>query len=153
MKEAPSAERLELAALEASGEYVFHGSGDDLIALEPRQAIDTKKGPDGPPAVFASNKADYAIFMAIVNKENCPHGSRSRAGARSGVLSFGMTPETAKQLTDEAGGYVYVFDKAQFTPRERGGVEYVSYERVEPVRKIRVGKRDLPDNITLFEGE
>lgn len=93
--------------------------------------------------------------MAIVNKYNCPRGSRSRSGTTNndGVieLNFGMTKETSEQLQDAASGWVYVFDKNQFASHPtKAGVEFVSYGNVVPLRKIRVSRRDLPSNIDIF---
>lgn len=154
-----SPEKQELLALEAEQKYVFHGTGVDVEKLEPRQAVDTETGPDGEPAVFASDRADYAIFMAIVNHANCPSGARSRAGAfadatESGIkyrLDFGMSADTVAQLQEDAVGWVYVFDKQQFLPyKAKEGVEFVSNMHVAPIRKIRVAKRDLPEGIEVF---
>ena len=70
----------ELKKFEKSGEYVFHGSENLVEEFEPMQAYTMKNWkqiPDGKPAVFASPFLDYAIFMAIINKKNCPKGFRS----------------------------------------------------------------------------
>jgi len=154
--ESLSAEKQELLNLEAENAFVFHGSGADLETIEPRQAIDTEAGPDGEPAIFASDKAEYAIFMAIVNKRNCPRGSYTRSGAviSDGVphLHFDMSKDTAEQLQDSATGWVYVFNKSDFVPHPtKEGVEFVSYKAAAPVRKIRVAKPDLPEHITVFD--
>lgn len=159
--ESASPEKQELHALEREGIYVFHGTGADVDELEPRQAIDMKRGPDGDPGVFASNKADYAIFMAIVNKYNCHSGARSRAGATFGpddtmTMKFGMSMETAQQLeaNPSATGWVYVFEKNQFV--SHGGdrtIEFVSHAPVRPLKKIKVSKRDLPEGIEVFESK
>ena len=152
-----SPERRELHALEKEDKYVFHGSGSDVASLEPRQAHDDIIGPDGSPAVFASNVADYAIFMAIFNKRNCPQGSSTSAGAKTdeehGLIEmrFAATRDTLDQLKDDAAGWVYVFNKTDFTRRLRGGVEYVSDGPVTPIKKIQVSTRDLPKNIAIRE--
>ncbi|HEV8666525.1 MAG TPA: hypothetical protein VN665_01595 [Candidatus Paceibacterota bacterium] len=146
--------KLQLLKLEEEGETVFHGSGEDLESLEPRQAIDTERGPDGEPAVFASSKADYAIFMAIINLRNCPRGARSNSGASfdehgEATLRFGATKDTLDQLTDSAEGWVYVFDKNKFKPKEKDTVEFVTHEPIIPLQKIKVTKADLPKNIEV----
>ena len=166
MEQAPKPEKLELSPdkeellrLEQTGEYVFHGTGADLDELHPQQAIDIEKGPDGSPAVFASSKADYAIFMAIVHKKNAPEGTHSKAGATSFDdgsirMKFGATQKTLDQLQESASGWVYVFDAKDFAPRpDHGarGVEYVSYKTVQPVQKILVHKADLPEEISVIE--
>lgn len=151
-----SFEKAELLALESTGLYVFHGSGEDLQELEPRQAYDDKFGADGLPAVFASSHCEYALFMAIVNKKNCPLGARSSAGATTNpgttpILRFGMSQKSLAQLTDASYGFVHVFLKNDFLPRDdNGGVEYVSHKPIKPIKSIRVLKRDLPASFELI---
>lgn len=158
-----SLERQELLRLEnefdADGKciYVFHGSDADVDQLDPRQAVDVVRGPDGEPAVFASDKTDFAIFFAIMNKTNCPKGSRTRAGAEvddekgTAELKFGATQETLDQIQDDASGWVYVFKKEDFNQRPDGGVEYTSKKPVEPFKKVKVFKRDLPENVEIIK--
>lgn len=144
----------KLFHIEVMGKYVFHGSDGDIEEFEPRQAHNYVNGtniPDGEPAIFAISKADYAIFLAIVNKHNCPKGSRSSAGMRDGNLKFKATEETLSQLQDSASGYVYVFNNDQFSQRREGGVEFVSFQNVTPIEKIKVTKMDLPEQIEIIE--
>lgn len=150
-----SPEKRELLALERTGQFVFHGSGEDLSILEPHQAIDDERGPDGLPAVFASPMAEYAIFMAIVSRKNCPLGSKSNTGTRTESdgtvhLEFGATQATLDQLQESATGWVYVFNKSEFRQREGGAAEYMSHAAVRPINKIKVAKRDLPTNIRII---
>lgn len=120
---AESSGREKLQSLEASGKYLFHGSEDPNIdSFEPRQAHNYRGGvqePDGEPAVFASDKADYAILMALVNKKNCPKGYESSAGTVDDekgniVLQLKAKKSALEQLNDESFGYVYIFDKDAF---------------------------------------
>ncbi len=159
MKNIPSG-RKELQKLEAEDRYVFHGSENpDLDSLEPRQGYNYKNGvkePDGDPAVFASNKADYAIFMALINKHNCPKGYSSSAGTIDNekaeiVLQLRVRKDAFEQLTEDSSGFVYIFDKNQFTPRKDRGVEYISNVTVSSIKKIKVNKKDLPPYIEVFE--
>ncbi len=158
-----SLERQELLRLEnefdADGKciYVFHGSDADVDQLDPRQAVDVVRGPDGPPAVFASDRADFAIFFAIINRKNCPEkGAWLRAGAdfdEKGIAvpKFETTQETLNQIQDNASGWVYVFKKEDFNQRPDGGVEYTSKKPVEPFKKVKVFKRDLPENVEIIK--
>jgi hypothetical protein len=142
----------ELSALEASGKYVFHGSPYEVEEFEPRQAhdfIDGEQFPDGEPAIFASPRADYAFFMAIINKVNCPAGFRASSGARGGTLSFRATRETLAQLSPETSGYVYVFDRAKFERRDE--FEYFSIGKRVPLRRIEVWYKDFKPAIELME--
>lgn len=143
----------KLLELEESGNFVFHGSGFKISEFEPRQAcnyINGKQIPDGKPAVFASSAVEYAIFMAIINKINCPKGCRSSAGGMAGALRFRATKETLEQVSEQASGWVYYFDKDTFEPRSEQESEFVSYDRAAPVGKIKVLKTDLPDSIELI---
>lgn len=159
-----SAERLfsskeKLKDLETEGRYVFHGSDNQNIdEFEPRQSYnhnnDGTKEKDGDPAVFASDRADYAIFMALINKKNCPKGFKSAAASRisNGEVSLTLkaTQSTLDQLDDSAEGYVYVFDKSLFEQRPRK-TEFISTVPVNYIEKIKVTKIDLPSNIEIIE--
>jgi hypothetical protein len=155
-----SPERRQLIDMEKTGAYVFHGSGEELGMLEPRQAYnylaehDTEE-PDGEPAVFASSLADYAIFMAIINKKNCPDGLHSSSGMSrfddgSYRLCLRATQQTLDQLIDTAEGWVHVLERSSFTQRADNDIEFACYVPVVPIRKIRVGKGDMPDYIEVF---
>ena len=77
-----SENKTRLLALEKNGNFVFHGSPKDIVALEPRQAHninkETKKmEKDGEPAVFATSYAEIAIFRSLVNKSNVKESNRS----------------------------------------------------------------------------
>ena len=144
--------------LEATGHYVFHGSGAIADSLEPRQAhnyIDGIQHPDGDPAVFASSLADYAIFMGIINKKNCPEGYHSSAGTetKNGKMSlkFRAGDKTLAQLGDSATGFVFVFGRKLFAQRDRGGIEHAAYQPVKPVEIIKVSKGDMPSEIDVFK--
>jgi hypothetical protein len=144
-----------LQKLEATGRYVFHGTSEDIETLEPRQAIDTETGLDGPPAVFASDRIDYAIFMAIVNAYTCAGSSHSSVGGTSlpdGSLSlrYRMTRDTAERLKKDAAGWVYVFPKSEFEQRD-SSAEYLSTVSVVPIQKVQVFREDLPEHIEIEE--
>lgn len=131
-----------LQELERKGGYVFHGSPFKIEIFEPRQAFNWVNGvgvPDGAPAIFASSVLNYAIFMAIVNKENCRLGSRSSSNGKV----FKATKETLEQLTPEAGGYVYVFKKSDFKERTNGEEECVRYEPIQPLHSYRLTFCDI----------
>lgn len=138
-----------------AGDYLFHGSPESIELFEPRQAFTYRDGaqmPDGEPAVFASPAFAYAAFMAVVNKKNCPDGYYAWADSstqdRTTTMSYGMTPQTAKRLSERSAGYVYVFPKDTFV-RHRPG-EYASRVPVRPVAVLPVTYADLPE-ITVEE--
>ena len=152
-----SPEKQELLTLEKSGKFVFHGTAEEVESLEPRQAIDTKKGLDRKPAVFASVAADYAIFRAILHDRNLPSGASFvfATGATahkdgSFTLKFKAPKAALDALPDSTFGYVYVFDKKSFNQIPGRRVECESNVPVKPIKKIKVLKRDLPSNI-IFE--
>lgn len=162
--ESPTRAKEILATLEKTGEYVFHGTHADVAKLDPRQATDVERGPDGVPAVFASQCIDQSIFHAIFNKGNLTNDADpTEAGATvttdgsgkiQGIqLQFAATEKTLNMLTPESAGWVYVFKKSDFMQRlDSGGnetIEFVSETPVEPVMKIRVFRGDLPRNIII----
>lgn len=153
----PHKERL--FELEESGKYVFHGSGDQLEKLAPRQAhtyVDGQQLEDGEPAVFASSRIEYAILMAIINRTNCVGSYHSGAGVHideAGVMTLKLraSRETMANLKQDATGYVYVLDKSDFTKRHPKGVEYVAHGEVTPVETITVTREDLSSDVEIFE--
>ncbi len=142
----------ELEALQASGEYIFHGTGYEIRDFEPRQAYNYRNGeqiPDGEPAVYASPSIWYAWFMAIINNINCPKGFHSGAGSRTGTLKFRATKDTLDQLNPDSKGYVYVFNKDEFIKRDEN--EYFSPESRIPVRRVEVTFKDFDAPIEVME--
>lgn len=147
--------KIKLHELEQNGTHVFHGSGYLIEEFEPRQAydyIDGQQVPDGEPAVFASPFVDYAIFMALINEANCPHGYHSGSELKDGVLTFRATRDSLDQLNDAVTGYVYLFDKSDFV--ERNESEWVSHKKVKPVSMIQIHLSDfLPKLTQLLNSE
>ena len=141
-----------LLELEREG-YVFHGSENSFNRLEPKQSyiiINEEEIKDGEPAVFASQFADIAIFMAIINETNCPKGFRSGFSYEDSKLSFRATQETLDQITPQAKGYVHVFKKEDF--KFRSECQMVSFSFVTPLEILEVSADDLPENI-VFESK
>jgi hypothetical protein len=144
--------RDRLESLEAEHKYVFHGSGNPhLKFLEPRQAyswVRGKKTEDDKPAIHASPFSDIAIFMGLINEENCPKGLESEFSYDGGKLRFSVSQRSLDQLDDKsAKGYVYVFAKEDFVPRDR--YQFISYRAVKPLFMIEVEKADLPGAIEI----
>jgi hypothetical protein len=138
----------ELIELEKEDRFVFHGSGQKLEKLEPRQAhtvIDGAYAPDGEPAIFASQFIDYAIFMALINQVTCPQGSRSRCGYENDKLVFGASRHTLDQLNDSTKGYVHVFNRVDFTLR--GVSEWMCLKHIEPIKIIEICRADFNQTI------
>lgn len=134
----------KLSELEKEDKYVFHGSESLINEFEPRQAhtiIEGQRMPDGKPAVFASPFAEYAVFMAIINKTNCPKGLRSGCSYSNRGLEFTATKTTLEQLNEQSKGFVYIFNRSDF--KQKNGSEWVSYKKVKPLRFIEVHFSDL----------
>lgn len=153
-----SLEKQKLIDLEKTGLYVFHGSGENLDRLEPKQAYNFVNGiseKDGEPAIFASSVAEYAIFMAIINKKNCPKGSHASVGIfttnKSVTFKYKASQLALDQIDEQSAGWVYIFNKSDFVENRRGGIEYVRHTSLVPVEKIKVMTRDLPKPIELYE--
>ncbi|MBX9695561.1 MAG: hypothetical protein K2Z81_24470 [Cyanobacteria bacterium] len=141
----------QLAQLEREGLYVFHGSGLRLPRLEPRQAftvVDGKRLADGEPCVFASGFVDYAIFMAIINAENCPRGLTSSCSFEGENLVFGASASTLEQIDERSCGYVHVLRKSDFVQRNYS--EWVSVTVVETVEIIQVARTNFMCAISLI---
>lgn len=147
-----SANRARLEMLQLDDQFVFHGSGLNILELEPRQAYTVIEGintPDGEPAVYASDLIDYAIFMALINKENCPTSTRSSCSFESGRLIFGATQDTLDQLPENAIGYVHVLHRSAFDLR--GGCEWFSTEIQKPHEIIEVCRADFTEPINIID--
>lgn len=143
-----------LRELERSGRFLFHGSGVAIEKFEPRQAhtiINGKQVPDGKPAIFASPFADYAVFMAIVNRANCPKGHRSGVAWENGLLSFTATRETLQQLDESSSGYVYVFNRSNFEKIRPN--EWVSYDPVSAIEVLQVIWEDFKQTVSLIDND
>lgn len=133
-----------LLELEKEDRYVFHGSPLRLDHLEPRQAVTWVDGvgvPDGEPAIFASSLIDFAIFMALINRHNCPLGLSSSCRLENNQLVFGASRETLDQLNESTRCFVHVFDRQNF--KLRGGVEWVCLKQLVPVEIVEIRKADF----------
>jgi hypothetical protein len=148
-----------LHALEATGEFVFHGSPNASIAeFEPRQPQHWERGvaqPDGDPCIATTRYADFAIFRAITKDLK---GS-SQFGTRKDGSLFFATDSAMRDALNDAIGYVYVFSKDGFAPYSRdgkmsneneSGFEWRAHECKKPARCIRVTSDDLPEQIDII---
>ena len=140
-----------LMSLEKEGPYLFHGSTELLVELEPRQAKiwdkDKKEMVEhGEPSVVATPFAELAIFRAVIsNKIKAADGKHYSAFGSDGEKPyFETTPSVLKNAKD-AIGYVYVFKKEDFT--KLSPMEWRSDKRLKPVRTFEVHFEDLPENI------
>ena len=150
----------KLLELEKTGKYFFHGTGNEVEVFEPHQSYNWyggEKKEDGAPAISASPDADYAIFMAIFNKKNCPNVTRTQVDivandeeSERHRLVFSATSETMANLRDDASGWAYVFKREDF-PYQKGKSEYRSHVHVAALEKILVKKEDLPEPIEILE--
>lgn len=152
MEQAPSTietitSKERLKELEESGNYVFHGTTEETVSLEPRQAYTDIEGvptPRGNPSVFASHEIEIPIFRSIF------HESRYRALEGSYSVGFAdhedghidlYANEAVVDLCKDVHGFVYVFDRNQFNHRE--GVEWISEQEVRPVAVFKTTIADI----------
>lgn len=144
-----------LQTLEDSGKYVFHGSYQKLDEFEPRQSMtldqNGKEIPDGPPAVFASDRADLAIFRALINHhmDKAP-GNWSGWDINGNNRIFKAVKTSIEKAKDPSHrGFVHVFNKSDF--KTFRGDEEICEKNVRPVSVIEVKGEDLPENIEIVE--
>ena len=139
----------KLRALEASGNYLFHGSGAAIEKFEPRQAHTYRDGaqiPDGLPAIFASPILDCAIFRALFSQANFPHGSHSAwSWSGSNTITYKATKKSLAELRDDMQGYIYVFDRAGFTKKNM--TDWMCHEPIAPAMTFTVTRADFAPTI------
>ncbi len=129
-----SKERLQ--ALEASGEYLFHGSPFSIDTFEPRQAytdIDGVRTPDGELAVFASAEIETPIFRSIFHEA---HFQNLRGDFKAGFTSSNEEQtihanEAAVNVVKNETGFVYVFERNNFKLNMNS--EWIATSEVKPV--------------------
>ena len=149
--------REKLLQLEKEGKYLFHGSPvSNIESMEPRQATHvpelskpTETILDGKPAVSATPYIEFAIFRAIINRENIPFSHNSGFGFKNGKKEFRISSKKILEEIKNKRGFVYVFNKNEFEPYSRGGeihdslMEWRSYKTVKPIDVIEVNYTDL----------
>ncbi len=144
--------RAKLLDLQKSGEFVFHGSLQEIEELEPRQAYNSneithEQEKDGAPAVFATQFADIAIFRSLVNAEGVSGGSTSHFGINNDELQFAAT-ENLLAAAKGKKGKVYVLRKSDFDVIE--DMQCRAHKKVIPVEVIEVSDSDLPSGIEIL---
>ncbi len=148
-----------LKELETEGKYLFHGSPNgEIKVFEPRQSLhvpDTSKVtetiPDGNPGVSASPYPELAIFRAIINGKNVEIDHTNGFGSTGPTLQYNVSSKEVLERAKGKNGYVYVFNRSDFTPYSRLGeaneqsMEWRSYKEVEPIQVVEVKYDDMPD--------
>ncbi|PIR94629.1 hypothetical protein COT97_00560 [Candidatus Falkowbacteria bacterium CG10_big_fil_rev_8_21_14_0_10_39_11] len=146
--------REQLIEMEKSGHYVFHGSfTPELEFLEPRQAVNQneetgKMEPDRDPAVFATPYADIAIFRSLINGEGVSGDSTSGFGMSENDNVYLQATTNLLEAAKNKTGYIYVFNKNDFSDFE--GTECRAHSQVKPEKIIKVNFIDLPQNIKIL---
>lgn len=129
----------------AIGEHLYHGSRTgEICTLEPRQAKNHGR-PDGEPAVFATPRIDYAIFMALI-------GSRSWGGWNKKYPGDGfyIYEEFVDYLTSDEydiEGHVYFVPRSEFSMVDG---QHRSFGEVSTLDSIIVSALDLPAGISIL---
>lgn len=155
LKSVNSGEMTPKAALENlrnTGLFLFHGStASDLQELKPKQAFQLET-PDGPPAVFATNLPEAAIFKGIITKvQNNIINTKTTSGWSGNSedgLDFYITRPISDYLDEhpEISADIYVLDKNDFIVDERG---FTSDKPVKIIGTVKVTRADLPNNIEV----
>ncbi len=136
LEQISSKERLQ--ELEATGNFLFHGSPFQVATFEPRQAYTDDDGgqptPDGEPAVFASAEIETPIYRSIFHENSFEslEGSYEIGFSNSDDGSHYIhANEAAVAVCKENTGYVYVFKRDDFVLR--GNSEWFATKKVRPV--------------------
>ncbi|MFZ2522848.1 MAG: hypothetical protein WAW92_00510 [Minisyncoccia bacterium] len=142
----------QLKELEATGDFLFHGSPHSVSEFEPRQAyteVDGKDVPDGEPAVFASAEIEVPIFRSIFHESNLvstPGNYRIGIFTEDSGINIHANQE-AINVCQNRTGYVYVLKRSNFTLREN--TEWISNSNVVPVAVFNSSFRDIGLPITV----
>lgn len=125
-----------LRRLEASGQYLFHGSPDEIAVLEPRDPVtDATDDPENKrTAVYAYSSAALGVQRAIVDRRNV-EGDWDIAGGTDPDDPSAPLLVTTSNLP-LGNGYVHVLPRGSF--RHTGGYQWVSESRVAPVATVKV---------------
>ncbi len=130
--------KARLQQLEATGNFLFHGSPFQVSVFEPRQAYtDDDNGqptPDGEPAVFASAEIETPIFRSIFHESSFEGLEGSyEVGFSNGDDDnhYIHANQAAVEVCKENTGYVYVFKRDDFVLR--GNSEWIATKEVKPV--------------------
>ncbi len=146
-----------LLCLEESAGYLFHGTKTPAIEeFEPRQAYNAGQ-PHGADAIFATPRADIAIFAAVVKGRGKSTAWEVSTDDHALVTRFRFFAsadalERASQAENE--GWAYVFQRRDFSPLSHRDQEWIRYEPIAPVAAVRVGYADLlepVEDFALFE--
>ena len=136
LEQIASKERLQ--QLEATGNYLFHGSPFKVDMFEPRQAYtdddDGQPTPDGEPAVFASAEIETPIYRSIFHESSFEglEGSYEVGFSNSDDGNHYIhANEAAVEVCKENTGYVYVLNRNDF--ELRGNSEWVANKNIKPV--------------------
>jgi hypothetical protein len=142
----------QLRILAKSGKYLFHGTGNEIKIFEPMQAYNYKNGKrikDGKPAVHATHLPQVASFMALITKNNFPEHFNCGYFWSDRKIHFWADNKTLNKIKGlkSMTGYVYILNKDKFQRRNK--IEWVSFVRIKPYRKIKIDKESLPVRIAV----
>ncbi len=143
----------KLRELENEGKYLFHGSvHENSSVFEPRQAYTIREGKkveDDKPGIHTTPNLDIAIFMATVSPRNtnCKNFRSSFFRDNTG-LRLQMNKEVSENMKPESSGFVYIFNKDDFTKRNE--IEYISYKMVASIDFAKVKFSDLLKKVEVI---
>lgn len=141
----------KLMELEASGEYLFHGSPNKIFSFEPHQAFTDQGGnrvPDGEPAIFTSSEIETPIFRSIFHESQFDgKGGTFSMGFTNGVKPLVNANEATIEVAKNNKGYVYVFYKKDFEPHR--DTEWISKKNVTPYAVFYSSFKDIDLHIDI----
>ena len=124
--------------------YIFHGSRELLLALDPQKAKDSNGNANNEQtAIYASSVFEGAIPYAIKGKGRYDCEIGYRPGDFIMKIYQGIIPE-------DDFGYIYVCDSSTFH-RVEDTCQYVSYERVIPLEIIKIYYKDFKNCFEYIE--
>jgi hypothetical protein len=140
-----------------TGEFLFHGSPENLSILRPRQAhtydTDRVRGrAHGPRGVSASAFPEVAIYRALLNPKiatdvrlymseiDVDGRGQPRFSASLDAILWATRPETT--------GWVHILDRSDF--RKYSRIEARSLRAVRPLLAIQVSGLDMPLGIVVL---
>lgn len=125
-------------------DFLLHGTTQRIRILKPRKANDTRRESGRKIAVYMTDDAVIAMFMALVGGTGISgHTSFSSSVKSSKVSSkitdYTLTVDNQDKIQNE--GYVYIFLKNQIDSYVDG--EYHAYKSQKPLVSLKIEKKDF----------
>lgn len=124
--------------LKLKGKYIFHGSPTLFDVCQPHLAnCNTGKKENNQFAIYGSSNLSFSILFAF-QKQPKERYSWHTSKERDQNGNFYAILEDGTYINEDAFGYLYCFEKAQFTPTEEGGHQYVCNKPLKPTKIYKI---------------